>query len=111
MYEDTENQCVSKLDTAITYFESMSKEERTLFMTSEDYVIATARERLEAWLANQEKQINIVDGDYVISNNYSTLSSLSESDNEIMVIVVTISFLTISLLTLVYLLRKKRKLI
>ena len=111
MFEDTENQCVSKLDTAITYFENMSKEERTLFMTSDDYVIATARERLEAWLANQEKQINIVDGDYVISNNYSTLSSLSESDNEVMVIVVTISFLTISLLTLVYLLRKKRKLI
>lgn len=111
MFEDTKNQCVSKLDTAISYFESMSKEERTLFMTSEDYVIATARERIEAWLANQEKQINIVDGDYFISNNYSTLSSLSESDNEVMVIVVTISFLTISLLTLAYLLRKKRKLI
>ena len=111
MYEDTNNQCLTKLDNAISYFENMSKEERNTFMTSDDYVIATARERLQAWLANQEKQISIVDGDYVISNNYSTLSTFTDSDNEVMTIVVTASFLAISLLTCVYLLRKKRKLI
>lgn len=108
MFEDTENQCVSKLDTAITYFESMSKEERTLFMTSEDYVIATARERLEAWLANQEKQINIVDGDYVISNNKASMSYFSEEDNGITIILVASSFLSISILGCLLVLKKRK---
>ena len=107
MYEDTNNQCTTKLPNAISYFESMSKAERTTFMTSEDYVIATARTRLEAWLTNQHKTITIVDGDYVISNNMHSISILSENNNETIVIAVASSFLLISVLGCFYLFKKR----
>ena len=109
MFEDKENQCVSKLDTAITDFENMSKEERTLFMTSEDYVIVTARERLEACLANQEKNITPVDGDYVISNNKASMSYFSEEDNGITIVLVASSFLSISILGCLLILKKRKR--
>ncbi len=58
MYEDTTNQCNSKTDVAIGYFNNLSTSEKSTFMTSDDYVISTARERFNAWLRNQGKSIS-----------------------------------------------------
>ena len=107
MYEDTNNQCTTKLASVIGQFENMSKAERLTFMTSTDYVIQTARTRLEAWLTNQHKSINLVDGDYVIANNIHSLSIFSDSNNENMIIVMSASFLFVSLIGCLYLLKKK----
>ena len=69
MYEDTNNQCNTKYSVAKGYFENLTKTERTSFMTSSDYVIATARERLEAWARNKGESISLTNGDYVIATN------------------------------------------
>ena len=107
MYEDTNNQCLTKYDVAEEYFEGLSKAERASFMTSDDYVISTARERFEAWALNQGKTINYTGGDYVISsNNISPV--LKESDQSIVIVVVSIS--AISLLAIgMFLLKYKKK--
>jgi len=62
MYEDTQNQCTSKLELAMVDLNKMSSDERSLFENSDDYVISTARERLEAWAKNQGKTIDYTNG-------------------------------------------------
>lgn len=69
MYEDTTDQCTTKFSAAKGYFENMTKEGRVTFMTSDDYVISTARERLLAWAAHLGKTISPSADDYVISKN------------------------------------------
>ena len=111
MYADTNNQCTSKFSVAIGYFESMNKTERSTFMTSNDYVISTARERLEAWAAHLGKQITYSNNDYIVTDaqNYllfDTISSIKENN--------TIFFVIIGLLTGVtsvgaFILIKRRK--
>jgi len=68
MYEDTTGQCTSKFDTAKACFEGLSKADRVSFMTSNDYVISTARERFEAWANYLGKSIVSSGDDYVITN-------------------------------------------
>lgn len=63
MYADTANQCTTKLNTALGYLSDLTQSELTTFQTSDDYVISTARTRLEAWARNQGKTIN-----YTVSN-------------------------------------------
>ena len=111
MYADTNNQCTSKFNVAIGYFESMNKTERSTFMTSNDYVILTARERLEAWAAHLGKQITYSNNDYIVidAQNYllfDTISSIKENN--------TIFFVIIGLVTGVtsvgaFILIKRRK--
>ena len=111
MYADTNNQCTSKFSVAIGYFESMNKSERSAFMTSNDYVISTARERLEAWAAHLGKQITYSNNDYIVTDaqNYllfDTISSIKENN--------TLFFVVIGLLTGVtsvgaFILIKRRK--
>ena len=108
MYEDTNNQCVSKLDDAIALFESMSEEERSTFMTSNDYAIKQARTRLEAWLVNQNKSISYVDGDYVIGNNKHSISVMTNNGGETIMIVVISSLLVMSFVGSLYLFKKRR---
>ena len=108
MYEDTNNQCLSKLDTAIVYFNNMSKEERILFMTSNDYVISTARERLEAWAINQGKQIIYTNDAYVIESVKNALTVFDETTKHSIYLVAIISALSILSITS-YLIYKKKK--
>ena len=108
MYEDTNNQCLSKLDIAITYFNNMSKDERLLFMTSNDYVISTARERLEAWAINQGKQIIYSKDDYVIESVKNALTVFDETTKHSIYLVAIISALSILSITS-YLIYKKKK--
>ena len=62
MYEDTNDQCTTKFNTAIGYLGDMSSSDRTTFASSSDYVIATARERLEAWARHLGKTIDYSNG-------------------------------------------------
>ena len=111
MFEDTNNQCNSKFSAAIVYFTNMPKSGRVTFMTSNDYVISTARERLEAWAAHLGKQITYSNNDYIVTDaqNYllfDTISSIKENN--------TIFFVIIGLLTGVtsvgaFILMKRRK--
>lgn len=108
MYEDTNNQCTSKLDIAITYFNNMSKDERLLFMTSNDYVISTARERLEAWAINQGKQIIYTNDDYIIESVKNALTVFDKTTKHSIYLVAIISALSILSITS-YLIYKKKK--
>ena len=68
MFTDTENQCETKFSVANGYFESLSNDEKTVFLTSDDYVISTAAERFRAWAAHQGKQIVLEDSNWVIKD-------------------------------------------
>ena len=111
MYEDTNNQCPAKTTVAIGYFEGLSSEERTTFMTSNDYVIYTARERFNAWLANQGKSISLINSDYVINANnklaINIFNNETHTDTFIIILVSVISLLTVG--GFIYLHKKKEK--
>ena len=109
MYEDTNNQCLTKFTTVKGYFEGLSSSERNTFMTSSDYVISTARERLKAWARHQGKTIDYVDGDYSISNISRIPVILSSSiSNTTIIVVVTVGIAVIAIGGY-FLLRKKKE--
>lgn len=96
MYEDTNNQCSTKFDVAKGYFEGLSKAERSTFMTSSDYVILTARTRLEAWARNQGKSISNVNGDYIVSAQQNPITVMSINNNSNVIIIVVASVVMIA---------------
>ncbi len=108
MYEDTVNQCTSKTNVVLFYFGNMTSSERSTFMNSSDYVIATARERLLAWLANQNKTITYSGGDYIVSSNskINLLQDMYNEDSNVIILVVALSILSLTSVMLV--LKKKR---
>ena len=107
MFEDTENQCVTKTSQAITYYNALSASEKAIFMTSDDYVISKGRERFEAWLRNQGKEINQND------NTISAIQvgeTLSVDENNYMIIIIAITVIsTLSLSTLLIIKKRKRR--
>ena len=109
MYEDTNNQCDTKTDIAIGYFEGLSAEERTTFMTSNGYVIFTARERLNAWLRNQGKIISNSNNDYVVQVNKAVLSTIINSNNMTTVIAVILSSFGVMSIGGYFLFRKNKE--
>lgn len=89
MYEDTNNQCTTKFDTAKGYFEGLTSTERSTFMTSSDYVISTARERLLAWAAHEGKTIQSSNGDYIVTTMSNIIvQSIAETSGSVLIIVV-----------------------
>ena len=108
MYEDTADQCKAKFDVAESYFEGMSKSERTTFMTSTNYVIATARERFEAWARHEGKMINQSGDDYVISRNIIP-GIVSSDNNKTIGIIVIISLISISTIGGYFFISHRRK--
>lgn len=106
MYEDTNNQCVTKLDLAISKLNSMSSEDKSTFWTSNNYVIKSARERLEAWARHEHKELSYNDDAYSISSAYNSLPS-SQSDNSMIVVLIA----AVSLVTIVggWAILKKKK--
>ena len=98
MYTDTENQCTSKFTTAKGYFEDLSKADRTTFMTSDDYVISTARERFQAWAAHEGKSITLSDGDYVISSNTGISFAIKANNDTTSIVTIIVSLLSITAL-------------
>ena len=108
MFEDTEGQCTSKYDYAAGVFTGLSKSERTVFMTTSDYVITLARERLIAWALIQNKTISPVAGDYVISTQ-KIMPLVEANDNNSLIIIVSISSIGFSSLVLFILKYKKKE--
>ena len=109
MFEDTEAQCNSKFDQAKNIFEGLSTTERATFMTSVDYVISSARERLEAWAVYLGKTISIENGDYVIKNasvNRTFTEELNKDETAITLIFVIC--VVASLGSMLYLFKRKR---
>ena len=106
MFEDTNKQCVDKFPIAKGYFEGLSKAERNTFMTSNDYVISTARERLVAWAAYHGKTItNSGDDGYVINSNKLSITA----QNNAVLLITIIGVVIISSLTVTCLVIKKSK--
>ena len=109
MYEDTNNQCVSKLTTAINYINNCSSSELETLQTSSDYVISTARERLEAWARNQGKSIDYSSAGSVslkaIKN--TMLTSINSPFNNISIIVIICSISVVSIVGIYLIIRKK----
>ena len=109
MYEDTNNQCTTKFDTAKGYFENLSPSGRAEFMTSNDYVIATGRERLQAWAKHEGKQIVSQNGDYVITSA-SRISVLSMNENNsLIVVIITIASISFAGVLGLYILKRRKE--
>ncbi len=109
MYEDTVNQCVEKLDVVLLELNNLSESELNTFTTSSDYVISTARERLEAWARNQGKSIDYSSAGAVVlkSINNKLFTSIDKSiDNILIVIICSIS--VTSLFALYAIIKKKK---
>ncbi len=92
MYEDTNNQCNTKLDIAIGYLNNLTQTELNSFATkteSQDYVIYTARTRLNAWAASKGKTINYSTAGHVVANSYvNPIINAFEAGNAITIIIV-----------------------
>lgn len=108
MFEDTNNQCETKLNIAIGYLQNMSSSEKDTFQNSSDYVIATARERLEAWATNQGKTINYSTGALQSSINGI---GLNLSDDVFTTIVIVSSLLTGCAVSLIIYFKRKKRII
>ena len=108
MFEDTENQCNSKFAAAKVYFERMTSSGRTTFMTSNDYVIEKARERLQAWATYLGKEITYVNGDYVVSDSRRTTQLIGEKNNTALILVLATAFAVSSAVTCILIKRKKQ---
>ena len=110
MFEDTNNQCTTKFNVAKGYFENLTKAQRNTFMTSNDYVISTARTRLQAWARSLGKTITQSNGDYVISNLQFNVLDLRGNSGIDYPVVVMISILTVGTGCIVaYYFLKRRK--
>ena len=109
MYEDTANQCNTKTDIAVGYFNGLSAEEKTTFMTSTSYVISTARERLNAWLRNQGKSIVSSGNDYVVQANKNLLNTIMNSNNMTTIIAVILSSFGVASIGGYFVFRRKKE--
>ena len=107
MFEDTENQCTSKFSVATGIFTGMSASARALFMTSDDFTVATARERLLAWAEYLGKTITFSGGDYIITDNTNSLFTGNVS-NQIVYLIVIISSLNVVAVAALVIFRKKK---
>ncbi len=107
MYENTNNQCLTKLDIALEKLNTLSQNDKNTFMTSNDYVIKCARERIQAWARNQDKEFELNNNNFVInSNNIFNGDNFTDKDSTSLIIIICALSLvsTISLLII-----KKRK--
>ncbi|MDY4849380.1 MAG: endonuclease [Bacilli bacterium] len=103
MFEDTINQCNDKYTIVKGLFNSLSKTDKNVFMNSEDYRIACARNRLIAWANYHHEIINVNDGDYHLANQTTKSGHLEYVQN----ILIVGSISLIGLLMFVY--RKKHQ--
>ena len=105
MYEDTPNQCQTKLDIAIGYLHDLSSTEKNSFKTSNDYVIKTARERLEAWALNQGKTIDYTNG----ALTRGIIPTINNVDNNLILIIVIASVIGLSCIGCYFFYRRKEQ--
>ena len=108
MYEDNNNQCVNKFSVAQGYFNDLSKEDKNIFMTSDDYVLSSAKERLLAWASYHHKTISLLDGEYQIQGS-RLLSTFMHIHSFVAVIVAVTSTVAITVVISYFYFRKKKK--
>ncbi len=106
MYADTNNQCVSKLPEALGYYKNLSDLEKTEFQTSDDYVISSARTRLEAWALSQGKTIDYNTGNLTNKSNVIAFG-LADGDTS-MTLIIIVSGMSIISLSVLLIIKKKR---
>lgn len=107
MYEDNANQCTSKLDLAISYLNELSSDEKNTFSISTDYVISTARNRLEAWARHEGKTLSFVDNAFVASGLRNQPSF--NKNNEAIVITILGLASALAVVTGIVLLKRKKE--
>ena len=107
MYEDNANQCMSKLDLAISYLNELSSDEKNNFSISTDYVISTARNRLEAWARHEGKTLSFVDNAFVAFSLRNQPSS--NKNNEVIVIAILGLATVLAVATGIVLLKRKKE--
>ena len=107
MYEDNANQCMSRLDLAISYLNELSSDEKNNFSISTDYVISTARNRLEAWARHEGKTLSFVDNAFVASSLRNQPSS--NKNNEVIVIAILGLATVLAVATGIVLLKRKKE--
>ena len=107
MFEDTVGQCNTKFSVAKGYFEGLSSTQRSIFMTSSDFVISCARDRLEDWATALGKTITYINGDYEITNKSNAI--ISDHFNKNVYIFIIIGIISVSGTGLYFLLKKKKR--
>lgn len=107
MYEDNANQCTSKLDLAISYLNELTSGEKNTFSASDDYVISTARNRLEAWARHEGKTLSFVDNAFVASSLRNQPSF--NKNNEVIVIAILGLASVLAVATGIVLLKRKKE--
>lgn len=108
MYEDNNNQCVNKFSVAQGYFNDLSKEDKNIFMTSDDYVLSSAKERLLAWASYYHKDIDLIDDEYQIITASKNMININHGSNLLVIIAISVSIFSILSIG-TYILIKKRK--
>lgn len=109
MINDTVNQCKTKLGIAIDKLNSLSVIEKDLFNSSSDYVISTARNRLEAWARSEGKVLTYNEGVYVANvNNIDRFINNADSNISLLVHLLVFSIGSVTFSTCL-ILRKKKK--
>ena len=109
MFEDTNNQCLTKYEIAKEYFNELTRTDRATFMTSSSYVYVTARDRLEKWATHQGESIIFNDGDYVITNSQNTNKIIRFDNNVTIMVIVSITLFSFSFYGLYSIKKKKNK--
>lgn len=109
MINDTANQCKSKLGKAIEKLNSLSNVEKDLFNSSSDYVISTARNRLEAWARSEGKVLTYNEGVYAANaNNIDRFINNADSNISLLVHLLVFSIGSV-IFSICLILRKKKK--
>lgn len=115
MFEDTEGQCaddgqtIGKFSNACDYFGKLTKEGRSTFMESNDYVISTARERFIAWAAYHGKTIQQSGDDYIIAPSIQNQILMDITSNSPSIIVIVASIICLSALGGYIFIRKRKE--
>lgn len=110
MYEDTNNQCLEKLDVAITRLNRMSDSDKNDFWSSNDYVIKNARERIQAWARHEGKELSFANGSFQVnvSKNAIVPIIINGNDQNSIVLIAVLSLLGLTVIgSFVYYRRKK----
>ncbi|MDY4935528.1 MAG: endonuclease [Candidatus Enteromonas sp.] len=109
MINDTSNQCKTKLAIAIDKLNSLSVAEKDLFNSSTNYVISTARNRLEAWARSEGKVLTYNEGVYVANvNNIDRYINNVDTNISLLIHLLVFSIGSVTLSTCL-ILRKKKK--
>lgn len=105
MYEDNENQCLTKLDIAIDKLNNMSLDDKNEFIASDNYVIHSAYERIVDWAKHEHKEFALEDGEFILTSN-RIVSEVMDFDYFSIIIVV---FSIFGIIALSYVFKKKYK--